>query len=71
MSVVTAFISHQIWLQRNASHEVNELEPFIQQMRDEVRTQVLAFGDESRTRGRLQAMLKDLEDILYAISSGW
>lgn len=71
MSILTAFISHQIWLQRNASHEVNELEPFIQQMRDEVKSQVLAFGDESRTRGRLQAMLKDLEDILYAISSGW
>lgn len=71
MSILTAFISHQIWLQRNASHEVNELEPFIQQMRDEVKQKVLAFGDESRTRGRLQAMLKDLEDILYAISSGW
>ena len=71
MSILTAFISHQIWLQRNASHEVNELEPFIQQMRDEVKKQVLAFGDESRTRGRLQAMLKDLEDILYAISAGW
>ena len=31
MSLISAFISHQVWLQRNASHEVNELEPFIQQ----------------------------------------
>lgn len=35
MSLILAFISNQVWLQRNASHEVNELEPFIQQMRDE------------------------------------
>lgn len=71
MSLLTAFISHQIWLQRNASHEVNELEPFIQQMRDEVKQKVLAFGDESRTRARLEKMLKDMEDILYGTSGKW
>ena len=71
MSLLTAFISHQIWLQRNASHEVNELEPFIQQMRDEVKKKVLAFGDESRTRARLEKMLKDMEDILYGTSGKW
>ena len=71
MSLLTAFISHQIWLQRNASHEVNELEPFIQQMRDEVKQKVLSFGDESRTRARLEKMLKDMEDILYGTSGKW
>ena len=62
MSLLSAFISHQIWLQRNASHEVNELAPFMEQMRDEVRDKVLGFGDDSRTRARLVVLLRDLEE---------
>lgn len=71
MSLISAFISHQVWLQRNASHEVNELEPFIQQMRDEVRKQVLQFGDDNRTRQNLEKLLRDLEDILDGITTDW
>ena len=71
MSLISAFISHQVWLQRNASHEVKELEPFIQQMRDEVRKQVLQFGDDNRTRQNLEKLLRDLEDILGGITTDW
>lgn len=71
MSLISAFISHQVWLQRNASHEVHELEPFIQQMRDEVRKQVLQFGDDNRTRQNLEKLLRDLEDILGGITTDW
>lgn len=71
MSLISAFISHQIWLQRNASHEVNELRPFIEQMRIEIKQQVLAFGDESRTKARLTKLLKDLGEVLYALGTDW
>ena len=71
MSLIESFISHQVWLQRNASHEVNELAPFIQQMRDEVRKQVLQFGDDNRTRQNLEKLLRDLEDILDGITTDW
>lgn len=71
MSLIESFISHQVWLQRNASHEVNELVPFIQQMRDEVRKQVLQFGDDNRTRQNLEKLLRDLEDILDGITTDW
>lgn len=71
MSLISAFISHQVWLQRNASHEVNEMLPFIQQMRDEVRAQVLQFGDDNRTRQRLEKLLKDLDNILSGITDDW
>ncbi|EEB3074789.1 hypothetical protein UM78_20750 [Salmonella enterica subsp. enterica serovar Typhimurium] len=71
MSIIESFISHQVWLQRNASHEVNELAPFIQQMRDEVRKQVLQFGDDNRTRQNLEKLLRDLEDILDGITTDW
>ncbi len=71
MGLIESFISHQVWLQRNASHEVNELAPFIQQMRDEVRRQVLQFGDDNRTRQNLEKLLRDLEDILGGITTDW
>lgn len=71
MSLIESFISHQVWLQRNASHEVNELAPLIQQMRDEVRKQVLQFGDDNRTRQNLEKLLRDLEDILDGITTDW
>lgn len=71
MSLISNFISHQVWLQRNASHGVNELAPFIQQMRDEVRAQVLQFGDDSRTRQNLEKMLRDLDNILSGITDDW
>ncbi|EBC7361153.1 hypothetical protein C8446_22615 [Salmonella enterica] len=71
MSLIESFISHQVFLQRNASHEVNELAPFIQQMRYEVRKQVLQFGDDNRTRQNLEKLLRDLEDILDGITTDW
>lgn len=71
MSIIESFISHQIWLQQNASHEVNELAPFIQQMRDEVKKKVRAFGDYSRTRQNLEKLLKDLNAILSGITGAW
>lgn len=71
MSLTSAFISHQIWLQRTASHEANLSIPFIQQMRDEVRDAVLKFGDDSRTAARLNKMLRELDDVLNGIASAW
>ena len=67
MALIESFISHQIWLQRNATSEVNAMRPFIEQMRKEVKQAVLAFGDESRTRARLNKMHQDLTETLYAI----
>lgn len=71
MSIIESFISHQIWLQRTASHEANLSIPFIQQMRDEVRDAVLKFGDNSRTAARLNKMLRDLDEVLRGISGDW
>lgn len=71
MSLISNLISHSVWLQRNASHEVNELAPYIQQMRDEVRKEVLAFGDDNRTRQRLEKLLKDLDNILSGVTDDW
>ena len=71
MSLISAFISHQIWLQRNATSEVNEMRPLIEQMRQEVKQAVLAFGDESRTKAKLTKMLKDLTETLYALGNDW
>lgn len=71
MSIIESFISHQIWLQRTASHEANLSIPFIQQMRDEVKDAVLKFGDDSRTAARLNKMLRDLDDILNGIATDW
>jgi SPP1 gp7 family putative phage head morphogenesis protein len=71
MSLISAFLSHQIWLQRNATSEISELHPFIEQMRQEVKQQVLAFGDESRTKAKLTKMLKDLTETLYALGNDW
>lgn len=71
MSITSAFISHQIWLQRTASHEANLSIPFIQQMRDEVKDAALKFGDDSRTAERLNKLLSDLNDILRGIATDW
>lgn len=71
MSLTSAFISHQIWLQRATSHEANLSIPFIQQMRDEVRDAVLKFGDDGRTAARLNKMLRDLDEVLRGISGDW
>jgi len=71
MSLQSAFISHQIWLQRYSTQEANKFTPYLTLLRDEIRQQVLAFGDDSRTRARLTALLKDLNDALYGITSDW
>lgn len=71
MSLLSSLISHQVWLQRNASHEVNELAPFIEQLRTEVKAAVLGFGDDSRTRQKLEKLLKDLDKTLGGVTDGW
>lgn len=70
-NLTSAFISHQIWLQRNASHEASLVVPFIDDMRKEVRSRVLQFGDDSRTRANLNAMLRDIDSILSGIAGEW
>jgi len=70
-NLTSAFISHQIWLQRNASHEASLVVPFIDDMRKEVCSRVLQFGDDSRTRANLNTMLKDIDSILSGIAGDW
>lgn len=71
MSLLTSLISHQIWLQRTASGEVKDLAPFIQEMRDEIKRQVLLFGDDGRSTARLNKLLRDLEEALTGITGDW
>ena len=71
MSLLTSLISHQIWLQRTASGEVKDLAPFIQEMRDEIKRQVLLFGDDGRSTARLNKLLRDLEEALTGLTDDW
>lgn len=71
MSLLTSLISHQIWLQRAASGEVKDLTPFIQEMRDEIKRQVLLFGDDGRSTARLNKLLRDLEEALAGLTGDW
>lgn len=71
MSLLTSLISHQIWLQRAASGEVKDLAPFIQGMRDEIKRQVLLFGDDGRSTARLNKLLRDLEEALTGLTGDW
>lgn len=71
MSLLTSLISHQIWLQRTASGEVKDLAPFIKEMRDEIKRQVLLFGDDGRSTARLNKLLRDLEEALAGITGDW
>lgn len=71
MSLLTSLISHQIWLQRAASGEVKDLAPFIQEMRDEIKRQVLLFGDDGRSTARLNKLLRDLEEALAGLTGDW
>lgn len=71
MSLLTSLISHQIWLQRTASGEVKDLAPFIKEMRDEIKRQVLLFGDDGRSTARLNKLLRDLEEALTALTGDW
>ena len=71
MSLLTSLISHQIWLQRTASGEVKDLTPFIQEMRDEIKRQVLLFGDDGRSTARLNKLLHDLEEALAGLTGDW
>lgn len=71
MSLLTSLISHQIWLQRAASGEVKDLAPFIQAMRDEIKRQVLLFGDDGRSTARLNKLLRDLEEALAGLTGDW
>lgn len=71
MSLLTSLISHQIWLQRAASGEVKDLTPFIQEMRDEIKRQVLLFGDDGRSTARLNKLLRDLEEALVGLTGDW
>lgn len=71
MSLLTSLISHQIWLQRTASGEVKDLTPFIREMRDEIKRQVLLFGDDGRSTARLNKLLRDLEEALAGLTGDW
>lgn len=71
MSLLTSLISHQIWLQRTASGEVKDLTPFIREMRDEIKRQVLLFGDDGRSTARLNKLLRDLEEALTGLTGDW
>lgn len=71
MSLLTSLISHQIWLQRTASGEVKDLTPFIREMRDEIKRQVLLFGDDGRSASRLNKLLRDLEEALTGLTGDW
>ncbi|ADA82399.1 head morphogenesis [Escherichia phage K1ind2] len=71
MSLLTSLISHQIWLQRTASGEVKDLAPFIKEMRDEIKQQVLLFGDDGRSTARLNKLLRDLEEALAGLTGDW
>lgn len=71
MSITSAFISHQIWLVRNASHEASLVEPFIRQMRTEINDAIKQIGDDNRTKARLQKTLSSLIDALYGITGDW
>lgn len=71
MSLLTSLISHQIWLQRTASGEVKDLAPFIREMRDEIKRQVLLFGDDGRSAARLNKLLRDLEEALAGLTGDW
>ena len=71
MSLLTSLISHQIWLQRTASGAVKDLAPFIQEMRDEIKRQVLLFGDDGRSTARLNKLLRDLEEALTGLTGDW
>lgn len=71
MSLLTSLISHQIWLQRIASGEVKDLAPFIKEMRDEIKRQVLLFGDDGRSTARLNKLLRDLEEALTGLTGDW
>lgn len=71
MSLLTSLISHQIWLQRTASGEVKDLAPFLQEMRDEIKRQVLLFGDDGRSTARLNKLLRDLEEALAGVTDDW
>ncbi|WP_424679474.1 hypothetical protein, partial [Escherichia coli] len=71
MSLLTSLISHQIWLQRTASGEVKDLAPFIKEMRDEIKRQVLLFGDDGRSTARLNKLLRDLEEALTGLTGDW
>lgn len=71
MSITSAFISHQIWLVRNASHEASLVEPFIRRMRAEINDAIKQIGDDNRTKARLQKTLSSLIDALYGITGDW
>nr|DAG80644.1 MAG TPA: minor capsid protein [Caudoviricetes sp.] len=71
MSLLTSLISHQIWLQRTASGEVKDLAPFLKEMRDEIKRQVLLFGDDGRSTARLNKLLRDLEEALAGLTGDW
>ncbi|WP_213067492.1 hypothetical protein, partial [Acinetobacter baumannii] len=54
-----------------ASGEVKDLAPFIQEMRGEIKRQVLLFGDDGRSTARLNKLLRDLEKALTGLTDDW
>jgi len=50
---------------------VKDLAPFLQEMRDEIKRQVLLFGDDGRSTARLNKLLRDLEEALTGLTGDW
>lgn len=71
MSLTSAFISHQIWLQRLATQTASLSIPFVNNMRKEVREAVLKFGDDARTVKKLNNMLASLDGVLEDVTGDW
>lgn len=70
-SLSDQFLAHQIYLQRYASQEAYKVQPFIQQMIDEIRADVLKQEGTELSNAKLRALLKDLNEKLYVITGEW
>ena len=71
MSLTSAFISHQVYLQRLATSEANQVIPYIEEMKAAIKAKVLAFGDDDRETVALEKMLKALDKALRNITGDW
>lgn len=71
MNLIANIISHSVWLQRHASGLVTKLSSSVNDMRDTVRRSVLGFGDDNRTRRKLENTLRDIDEELSDIAEDW
>ena len=71
MSLTSAFISHQVYLQRLATSEANQVIPYIEEMKAAIKAKVLSFGDDDREAVALEKMLKALDKAFRNITGEW